>query len=41
VQTGINEGFGWFLRQNTCVDTHTNIVPPFFDPAAAPVHQVQ
>ncbi len=38
VQLASTNSFGWFLRGNTYLDTNSNVVPPFFDPASAAVH---
>jgi hypothetical protein len=40
VQVGIANGFGWFLGNNTYLDTNNNtMLAPFLDPVAAAVHQ--
>ncbi len=30
--------FGWFLGQNTYLNSSSNSVPPFLDPASSAVH---
>jgi hypothetical protein len=38
VQLPDANSFGWFLGQNTFVDTNSNIVPAFLDPASSAEH---
>jgi hypothetical protein len=37
-QLGVTNGFGWFLGNNTYMDSHSNTIPVFLDPITAPVH---
>jgi hypothetical protein len=38
VQLTYSNSFGWFLGGNTNVDTNSNIVPLFTDPASTAAH---
>lgn len=40
VQLTASNSFGWFLDQNTYLNSSSNSVPPFLDPASSAVHIV-
>jgi hypothetical protein len=37
-QVDYTNSFGWFLNQNTYLNSSSNSLPPFLDPAASSVH---
>jgi hypothetical protein len=41
LQTGLADGFGWFLKNNIFLNTNGIATAPFCDPATTPIHLAQ